>query len=96
MSDSEEVEAEVRAEGMAAKAETLKVNLPTYDGSTDPKIWLRSLEKIRKAKKSSKAHIMEELMISGRQSRVKLVMIGTYLHKKLRMNSGRRSPKVDI
>ena len=68
MSDSEEVQAEVRAEEMAVKTETLKVNLPTYDGSTDPKIWLRSLEKIRKAKKWSKAHMVTQapLLLVGR------------------------------
>ena len=36
----------------------LKIILPTYDGSTDPKSWLRQLDKIRKAKNWSEAQLI--------------------------------------
>ena len=36
----------------------LKIILPTYGGSTDPKSWLRQLEKIRKAKNWSEAQLI--------------------------------------
>lgn len=69
MSDSEEVQpGETAGSAVAAKTETLKVTLPTYDGSSDPKVWLRSLEKIRKAKKWSKEHMVTQapLLLVGR------------------------------
>ena len=36
----------------------LKIVLPTYDGSTDPKSWLRQPDKIRKAKNWSEAQLI--------------------------------------
>ena len=90
MSDAEEVQAGAQAEGTATKTETLKVNLPTYDRSLDPKVWLRSIEKIRKAKKWSKAHIVTQapvlLMICGRPLRVTSAKIWTYLSKRGKEN----------
>ena len=46
----------------------MKITLPTYDGVAEPKIWLRSLEKIRKAKKWAKAHMVTQapLLLTGR------------------------------
>lgn len=38
------------AESSGSKVDGIKIILPTYDGSTDPKTWLRQLEKIQKAK----------------------------------------------
>lgn len=36
----------------------LKIILLTYDGSTDPRSWLRRLKKIRKAKNRSEAQLI--------------------------------------
>lgn len=63
MSDTEQGTAST-----APHAESLKITLPTYDGVLDPKLWLRSLEKIRKAKKWSKGHMVTQapLLLTGR------------------------------
>ena len=55
-------------QGTGLRVESLKITLPTYDGVADPKIWLRPLEKIRKAKKWTKAHMVTQapLLLTGR------------------------------
>ena len=38
------------SQSSGSKVDGIKIILPTYDGATDPKTWLRQLEKIQKAK----------------------------------------------